>query len=487
MPAEIIVLFSQYDKLITILSGQVWSSKGKQEAVLIPTAEDLWFVPLGGTGEIGMNLNLYGHDGKWLMVDCGISFDEPLVPGYREAQSGATRHEVVAPDPSFIVHQRDNLCGLVITHAHEDHIGAVPYLWQRFQCPVYATPFTAEVLRRKLAQRGLAQRVPIIEVGTSATAQVGPFTLRWMAITHSVPEPSALLIQTKVGNVFHTADWKIDAQPVTGKPFNPEVFQALATESVLAMVGDSTNATKAGFSVSERNCFDGLFATIKPLRGRVVVSCFGSNIARLITLARVAKKSGRYMALLGRSLVNMHSIARHTGIWPDDVELIDPRHIGYLPPEEVLAVATGSQGEPRAALNRLALDGHPDLSLGKGDTVIFSAIVIPGNEAAVARLVARFQGRGIATIQSEDSPLPIHASGHPYAEELKLMYRWVKPQIAIPVHGEPEHLRAHADIALASGVRKHYVGLNGDLYRLAPQAGIRRGVIRVGRIPVAQN
>lgn len=434
-----------------------------------------------------MNLNLYGHDGKWLMVDCGVSFDEPLIPEYRGGQVGSHRHAVVAPDPTFISEQKQSLCGLVITHGHEDHVGAVPYLWQRFRCPVYTTPFTAEILRRKLAQTGLLNKVPIIEVGVHATCQVGPFTLRWMAITHSIPEPSALLIQTKAGTVFHTADWKIDAQPITGSPFDRKAFQALQEESVLAMVGDSTNATKPGFSVSERNCYDGLLATIKPCKGRVVVGCFGSNIARLITLARVAEKTGRYLGLLGRSLINMYGIARQTGVWPQELSVIDAQHLGYLPPEEVLAVATGSQGEHRAALNRLALDTHPAVSLDKGDKVIFSSIVIPGNEDAVARLVERFQSRGIDTLLSENSTLPIHASGHPCQEELKLMYHWVKPQIAIPVHGEAPHLEAHLAIAKEAGVRKGYVGQNGDLYRLAPQAGIRRNIVKTGRIPVRQD
>lgn len=434
-----------------------------------------------------MNLNLYGHHGKWLMVDCGVSFDEPLQPEYRGGKAGSHRHAVVAPDPTFISDQKAALCGLVITHGHEDHVGAVPYLWQRFRCPVYTTPFTAEILRRKLAQTGLLNKVPIVEVGVKATCQIGPFTLKWMAITHSIPEPSALLIQTRVGTVFHTADWKIDAQPITGEPFDRQAFQALRDESILAMVGDSTNATKPGFSVSERNCYDGLLATIKPCKGRVVVGCFGSNIARLITLARVAEKTGRYLGLLGRSLINMYGIARQTDVWPQDLSVIDAHHMGYLPPEEVLAVATGSQGEPHAAMNRLALDSHPALSLDKGDMVIFSSIVIPGNEDAVERLTARFHGRGISMLQSEDSPLPIHASGHPCQEELKLMYHWVKPQIAIPVHGENQHLEAHVAIAKETGVRKGYVGQNGDLYCLAPQAGIRRNVVKTGRIPVRQD
>lgn len=461
--------------------------------MLQPKADDLWFVPLGGTGEIGMNLNLYGHNGQWLMVDCGVSFDEPLIPSYkRKGNNGeniteGTTHRVVAPDPTFIASRKDSLAGIVITHAHEDHIGAIPYLWERFQTPIYTTSFTAEVLRRKLARSKLANRIPIIEVDAGDTRQIGPFTVNWLAITHSLPEPFALKISTPVGTVLHTADWKIDANPITGLPFDVNLYKQLGNEDILALVGDSTNAPKPGFSISERNCYDGLLSTISPLKGRVIVGCFGSNIARLISLARVAKKTQRYMGLYGRSLLNMYGIAKQQGIWPDDLPIADAQHLGYLPPHEVLAVATGSQGEKNTALARLAKDNHPHLQLEKGDTVLFSSIVIPGNEKSVERLSTLLLAKGVTVVHSEDSPLPIHASGHPCEEELKLMYRWVKPKISIPVHGEHLHLAAHANIAKKSGVSKHYVGQNGDLYRLAPQPSIRRQVVPVGRIPVQQD
>ena len=464
--------------------------------MLYPNIDDLWFVPLGGTGEIGMNLNLYGHNGQWLMVDCGVSFDEPLVPRYKsggdgEEEGSASKkgiiHRVVAPDPSFIAKQKDALVGIVITHAHEDHVGAIPYLWERFQAPIYTTSFTAEVLRRKLARSKLANRIPIVEVDAGDTRHIGSFSVSWLAITHSLPEPFALKIETLAGTVLHTADWKIDANPITGSPFDVNLYKQLGNENILALVGDSTNAPKPGFSISERNCYDGLLSTISPLKGRVIVGCFGSNIARLVSLARVAKKTTRYMALYGRSLLNMYGIAKQQGIWPDDLPITDPQHLGYLPPHEVLAVATGSQGEKNTALARLARDNHPHLSLDKGDTVIFSSIVIPGNEESVGRLSKALSAKGVAVIHSEDSALPIHASGHPCAEELKLMYNWVKPKIAIPVHGEHLHLQAHADIAKACGVTKHYVGQNGDLYRLSPQPSIRRQVVPVGRVPVKQD
>lgn len=455
--------------------------------MLTPGSNDFWFLPLGGTGEIGMNMNLYGHAGQWLMVDCGVSFDEPLTAPYLASMPATERAQVVAPDPSFISAQKENLCGIVITHAHEDHVGALPYLWPRLKCPVYTTRFTAEVLRRKLAEAGLEGKVPIVEVDGDSHIQVGPFSISWLAVTHSIPEPYAIKITTPAGTVLHTADWKIDAQPITGKPFNTQLYRRLQQENILAMVCDSTNANKPGFSVSERNCYDGLLATIRPQKGRVVVSCFGSNIARLISLARVAVKTNRYMALFGRSLLNMYSIAKKMDVWPTDLSLVEPSHIGYLPPDEVLAVATGSQGEANAALGRIARDSHPHLSLDKGDIVIFSSITIPGNENAVASLLRQFEGKGIATLQSENSTLPIHASGHPCEEELTLMYQWVKPQIAIPVHGEPAHLNAHAQVAKATGVKKRQVGLNGDLYRLAPAPSIRRQVVKVGRIALRRD
>ncbi|GGF54752.1 MBL fold hydrolase [Alteromonas lipolytica] len=442
-------------------------------------------MPLGGTGEIGMNMNLYGHAGQWLMVDCGVTFDEPLVAPYLNA-GPAGKHHVVAPDPAFITQQREQLAGLVITHGHEDHVGAVAAIWPRLNCPVYTTPFTAEILHRKLAQAGLAGKVPVRVITPDSQVQIGPFLVHWLAITHSIPEPQALLIETAVGTVLHTADWKIDAQPISGKPFDAGLYRQLGNTGLLAVVGDSTNALKPGFSISERICGEGLNTMIKQCTGRVVVSCFGSNIARLISLARIAQKTGRYMALLGRSLENMLGVARKTGYWPDDLEIVDKSHIGYLPPSEVLVVATGSQGEPRAAVNRLAIDASPFFELEAGDTVIFSSIVIPGNEKAVERLIEKLQKKQVQVIQSEDSDVPIHASGHPCQEELKLMYQWTKPYIAIPVHGEPEHLQAHADIAKSLGVQRTYVGRNGDLYLLAPQPGIRRNRVKAGRIALTQ-
>jgi ribonuclease J len=444
----------------------------------------LWFLPLGGTGEIGMNMNLYGHAGKWLMVDCGVTFNSPLSPQHQPDDTGNAKAGVLAADPAFISAQSANLSGIVITHAHEDHIGALPHLWQRFNCPVYTTAFSAEILRRKLAGTTVLEKMPIIEVSSGATINIGPFCPHWLAITHSIPDPHALVIKTAAGNVFHTADWKIDAMPITGRAFKPAVFKRLAQQNITAMVCDSTNALREGFSISETECARALQQVIAGATGRVVVSGFSSNVGRLISLARIAAHTGRYLALLGRSLDNMVGAARATGYWPAELTVVDASHIGYLPKHEVLVVATGSQGEPRAALSRLASDSHPLLLLEQDDLVIFSSIIIPGNEMLISRLVEQFQAKQITTLQHHDTALPIHVSGHPNKGELDLLYRWVQPAIAVPTHGEDAHLKANAAIAQNAGVKQQLTGLNGDLFVLAPDPRVWRGFASTGRIAI---
>ena len=427
-----------------------------------------------------MNMNLFGHDGEWLMVDCGVTFDEPLTDDSHRT------HPVVSADPKFIVQQRERLQGIVITHAHEDHLGALPYLWTRLKAPVYATPFAAEVLRRKLSQHGLASRVPIHIIPPGGRFRVGVFDLEFLPITHSIPEPQALLVTTPAGKVFHTADWKIDHNPVIGEPFQADRFAALASQNVRAMLCDSTNALKVGASLSESICHNGLLRQIQNFEGRVVVSCFSSNLARLVTIAKVAQATGRYFALLGRSLLNMYSIARQTGYWPRDLEAIDISHLGYLPRKEVLLVATGSQGEPRSALNRLAFDQFDHLQLEAGDRVVMSSFLIPGNERLVERMIESLRARNIEVIESATSSTPIHASGHPCQAELAEMYQLVQPDIAVPLHGEAEHIEANAMIAKRFSVPVQLKGLNGDLYELAPGARIHYAAVKTGRIAVSQ-
>ncbi|MEL7448405.1 MAG: ribonuclease J [Pseudomonadota bacterium] len=435
---------------------------------MTPDSEDLWFLPLGGCGEIGMNLNLYGHDGRWLMVDCGVTFSRD--------------NRIEMPDPAFITARREALSALLLTHAHQDHIGAVAWLWPKLKCPVYATPFAAALLRQQLAERGLADRVPITEVSPGHRHTVDGFDIEWLGITHSTAECNALMIRTPAGSVFHTGDWKLDPGPVVGEALVGSRFEALGEEDVLAMVCDSTNAMVRGWTPSESALRKPLRAAIEAAPGRVIVACFGSNVARLATLRDVAEATGRYIGLLGRSLHGYLSAARCAGLWRETPHLIDASHLGYLPPQEVLAVATGSQGEPRAALQRLADDSHPHLTLAPGDTVLMSSRVIPGNEAAVEGLLMRLRDLGVNTITDIDRANPIHASGHPAQDELRQMYGWVQPRTAIPVHGEEAHMAANAQIARQCGVEQQMTGLNGDLFLLAPQRAIRRGAVPTGRL-----
>ena len=442
---------------------------------MTPDHRDLWFLPLGGCGEIGMNLNLYGHDGEWLMVDCGVTF--------RDADGGsASGFDVQMADPAFITERRDALQGLLLTHAHEDHIGAVAHLWPRLRCPVHATPFTAEMLRRKLVERGLEGRVPIRLVEPGDRYRLGEFDVEWIANTHSIPNPCALMIRTSVGNVFHTADWKLDTAPVVGHHYSESRYRALGDEGVDTMVCDSTCALRPGRSPSESDLRPGLLHHVERAAGRVVVACFGSNIARLATLASVAEATGRHVGLLGRSLVNTASAARTAGVWPDSPAWVESAHLGYLPRETLLLVATGSQGEPRTALDRLSRDGFRDLSLEAGDTVIFSARAIPGNERAIESLIGRLEARGVHFITPERSEVLIHASGHPCEEELRALYGWVRPGVLVPVHGEAEHMDAQANIAKDSGIERRLTGRNGDLFVLAPDRAVRRGAVPVGRL-----
>ncbi len=440
---------------------------------MTPSVRDLWLLPLGGCGEIGMNLNLYGHDGQWMMVDCGIGFERVV---------GDTR--IITANPDFISSRRDSLVGLLVTHAHEDHVGAVAYHWPQLQCPVYCTRFTAEVLQRKLAEAGLAGRVPVHIVESGHRHWVGPFDVEWIDITHSTPESQALMIRTPAGAVFHTGDWKLDADPIIGAHYDAGQLKRLGDEGVLAMVCDSTNATVDGWSPSEGALHQGLLKAVLAAPRRVVVACFGSNVARLVTLARTAQAAGRYAGLLGRSLENYYRAARVSGLWPDEADLIQSSHLGFLPPQEVFAIATGSQGEAGAALSRLASGSHPAMELEPEDTVIFSSRVIPGNERELERLYARLKSQGVRVIAEAESEAPIHASGHPARDELRKMYQWIRPRIAVPVHGEPQHLDAHAALAKSSAVPMQLNGRNGDLFMLAPQPGLRRQAAETGRLEI---
>ncbi|MEM1401986.1 MAG: ribonuclease J [Pseudomonadota bacterium] len=445
---------------------------------MTPGKRDLWFVPLGGCGEIGMNLNLYGHDDRWLMVDCGITFERRL---------GAVRPDIQTADPRFIEERRDKLAGIIITHAHEDHVGALPLLWKRFEVPVYTTPFTAEVLRRKASGRGGVVPTPIIECLPGESIDIGPFHVEWMPITHSTPDTSALLIETQAGRILHTADWKIDEQPVVGDAFQSGLFEVAGKRGLDAVICDSTNATVAGRTPSEGAVGRGLAEVIRRCEGRVVVACFASNVARMASVAAAAEETGRYLGLLGRSLRTMHSAARTAGFLRGQKRIIDSSDLGYLPRDEVLVLATGSQGEFGAALHRLSAGTHPDLELTAGDTVILSARVIPGNEEPVENLLKRFRALGVSVVQDGDNDQLVHASGHPCADELAAMYRWLSPRLVVPVHGEKRHMEANAKIAKANGALMALTGGNGDLFYLAPEAGVRRRFATAGRLQQDEN
>jgi len=455
---------------------------------MTPEQQDFWFLPLGGTGEIGMNMNLYGHNGQWLMVDCGVIFDKNNdVDGEVIENNLSERPHIQMADPQFIVERRQKLAGIVITHAHEDHIGAVPYLWKKLKCPIYTTKFTAEILRRKLVEVGLEDKVPVTIVEGHETIDIGVFTVQWVALTHSIPEPYGMVISTPVGKVFHTADWKLDRGPVIGQPYDQKHYQALAQQNIDAMVCDSTNANIPGWSESEASLYKGLKQHVENAKGRVVVTCFSSNLARLYTLAKIAKETNRHLGLLGRSMANMMSAAKATGLWTTVETHIDSAHLGYLPASTVLLVATGSQGEPRTALNRLSSNTFRDMALEPGDTVIFSSKVIPGNELAIEQMIDRLKTMKIDIITDDNSTLSIHASGHPAADELKAMYQWVKPRCAIPVHGEPHHINANAAVAKTADVSQQLLGSNGDLYYISPAIGIRRKALKTGRLGIKNN
>ncbi|NCF34461.1 MAG: MBL fold metallo-hydrolase [Proteobacteria bacterium] len=441
---------------------------------MTPDHSELWFLPLGGCGEIGMNLNLFGHNGHWLMVDCGVTFEQ-----------GEGGNRVQMPNPEFIVEHRDKLVGLIATHAHQDHIGAIHLLWQQFRCPIYATRFTAHVITAKLRREGCPAIVKVVD--QDASLNLGPFSVQWLPITHSTAETSALLINTAVGSILHTADWKVDHQPVVGRAFEDQCWQELGTKTIDAIVCDSTNATETGHSLSESDLLPGLQHAIAEAPSRVVVACFASNIARLQTIGNAAAASGRYLAILGRSLIDMVASAKASGYLLENFDVIPTHDIGYLPPEEILIVATGSQGEPNAALNRLARGTHPELELDPLDRVVFSSKTIPGNELAIQQLFESLRARGVDVVEDAISQFPIHASGHPCADELQQMYQWVDSSLAIPVHGEPKHLAANAAIAKNCGVAQQLTGLNGDLFRIRPTPGVYRQAVATGRLELLPN
>ncbi len=423
--------------------------------------DELVFLPLGGSGEIGMNLNAYGYGPpearKWIIVDIGVTFGrEDSTPGV----------DLILPDPAYLVEQSDHILGIVLTHAHEDHIGALAWLWPQLKAPVYATPFTAALVREKLKERNLLERVPLTEIALKGHLKLGPFDIEFVTLTHSIPEPNGLAIRTPLGMVWHTGDWKIDPDPMIGEVTDEATLKAMAEEGILAMVCDSTNVFVEGSSGSESDVREKLAKVVAGCTGRVAVTAFASNVARVESALFAARACGRKPCLVGRSMHRIVGAAKSVGLLADAPAIIAEEEAANLSPDKVLYLCTGSQGEARAALSRIARGEFRNVALHAGDTVIFSSRVIPGNEMAIHNLYNTFLARGVELITADDHP--VHVSGHPARDELKQMYQWARPRIAVPVHGERRHILEHVKLAHEMQVVEAIAPNNGDLIRLAP-------------------
>ncbi len=432
--------------------------------------KELLFLALGGSGEIGMNVNLYGCNGKWLMVDLGMTFADPYYPGV----------DLVFADLSFIEERREDLLGIVLTHAHEDHIGAVPYFALDLDVPLYATPFTARLVAEKLNEAGIAKQVSLNVVPNDSSLSIGPFDIRYVPLAHSIAEGNALVIDTPHGRIFHTGDWKLDDEPLIGIPATAEELTEIGNEGVLALVCDSTNVFNPKASGSEGAVRDGLLKMVEGLEGRrVIVTTFASNVARLQTLGEVAEATGRRLCVAGRSLDRIIGVAKASGYLKNFPETVSMDEAMDLPRGEVLVMATGGQGEARAALARIAGDTHP-IKLDKGDAVLFSSRQIPGNEIAIGRIQNQLAEKGVEILTDRQGM--IHVSGHPGRPELEALYSWIRPEILVPVHGEMRHMAEQARLGKARGIKRTIVQKNGDLVRLAPNGPAKLSSVRAGRL-----
>lgn len=434
--------------------------------------DSLYFLPLGGVNEIGMNLNLYGYNDQWLMVDLGTSFADDNLPGI----------DMVVPDVTWIADRKDQLLGIVLTHAHEDHLGAISHCWDDLQCPIWATGFAASVLRRKLAEKGMVDDVPVHIYQPGDLIELGPFKIRSMNITHSTPESQALAIETPRGTILHTGDWKLDPRPMLGPQTEVEALRGYGDKGVLALVCDSTNVFSRGTSGSEGEVHDSLIPLLRDKPGRIAVTTFSSNLARLETLFAVAVELDRHVCLIGRSLHRFIAAAQENGYLKHIPNQVDEREAGFLPRNKIMYICTGCQGEPRGAMARIAFGCHPHVVMSPGDTVVFSSKIIPGNERTLFKLHNELVRSGIEVITEKDAF--VHVSGHPSRDELAEMYALARPQIAVPVHGEPRHLVEHARFAQSLQVPHGIVPRNGDLIRLAPGAPDVVEQVPAGRLAI---
>ena len=417
---------------------------------------DLLFIPLGGSNEIGMNFNLYHYKGKWLIIDCGRGFADDYLPGV----------DMMIADSSFIEKHKKDIVGMIITHAHEDHLGGVQYLWNSLKCPIYTTTFTANFLKIRLSEYDFAKNIKIHEVTPGGKIDLAPFSLEMVPLTHSAPEMQAIMIRTEAGNILHTGDWKFDNDPVLGKKADEELLKSYGDEGVLALVCDSTNVFNKGSSGSEGDVRKSLVDIIAGCPQMVVVSTFASNLARLDTIIHAAQLAGRKVALTGRSLHRIKLAAEESGYFKDIAPLISERDVSRFRREELLIIATGCQGEPLAATAKLASNSHQSIKLAPKDTMIFSSKIIPGNEKKIFRLFNIFVKSGVEVITERDHF--VHVSGHPSVDELQKMYSLIRPNICIPVHGEPVHIHEHVKLAKKNGIKQAVEVENGSVVLLEP-------------------
>ena len=413
--------------------------------------DELVFVPLGGSGEIGMNVNLYHYQSDWLMIDLGISFSDETTPGV----------DIILPDIRFAEAHKENLKALILTHAHEDHFGAIPYLWDRLRVPIYGTAFTLALLRRKLVEAKLSETIPLYEIHYNKEYNFGAFDVEFIALSHSIPDPAAIVIKTDQGQILHTGDWKLDDTPMLGNKTDTNRLKQIGDEGVIALIGDSTNAMVEGRTPSESVARQGLTEVMAKAKKAVAVTCFASNVARIDSIVAAAKANSRHVCVVGRALHRAISAARDTGYLTNLPDFVSEEDAGLMPRENLVIICTGSQGEVRAALAKIANNMHENIHLQSGDMVIYSSRQIPGNENAIAKVQNQLLRRKIEIITDEEAP--VHVSGHPARDELSDLYHIIRPQIAIPVHGTARHLEAHAKLAKACQVPQTLIPENGNI------------------------